>query len=162
MRHAILIAVALVAILSLSGCGACLLVQRQECELHLEGGGSIPVYVHRRLHGILESEGFEPELMAPYLLSFVVFDPLDTAFAPLVGAYCMFDPDLAVEGGPVGVVAALTPFASLSPGMIFAPRAIEGVDQEQVDRLRVATGAEREQLLLSIFKDRNVRDLTFR
>jgi len=162
VRQAIRIAVALSAMLTLQGCGTCLLVQRQECELRLAGGGSVEVHVQRRLHGLLEAERFEPIGTLPYLLQFVAFDWIDTAFAPFVSVWCMFDPTLSIEGGPIGVIVALTPGASLCPGLIWNQRHIDDVDPQKVERLRTATGEAREQLLLEIFGDTNVRDVTFR
>ena len=161
MRHAIRIAVALSAMLTLQGCGTCLLVKRHECELRLGGGGSVEVHVHRRLHGILEVEHYEWELTLPYLY-IVGLDWLDTVSAPFVGAWCLFDPDLSIEGGPVGVLAALTPGASLTPGLIWDQTQVDGVDPQKVERLRTATGEAREQLLFEVFGDKNVRDVTFR
>ena len=162
MRQAIRIAVALSAMLTLQGCGTCLLVQRQECELRLAGGGSVEVHVQRRLHGLLEAERFEPIGTLPYLLQFVAFDWIDTAFAPFVSVWCMFDPTLSIECGPIGVIVALTPGASLCPGLIWKQGHVDGVDPQKVERLRTATGEAREQLLLEIFGDTNVRDVTFR
>ena len=126
------------------------------------GGGSVEVHVHRRLHGLLEAERFEPELTLSYLLSFVAFDWLDTAAAPLVAIRCMLDPEQSIEGGPIGELAALTPGASLSPGMRVCRDQIDDVDPQKVERLRTATGEAREQLLFEVFGDKNVRDVTVR
>jgi len=162
LRHAIRVAVALSSMLALQSCGACLLVERQECELRLAGGGSVEVHVQRRLQGLLETERFEPIGTLPCLLQFVAFDWIDTAFAPFVGVWCMFDPTLSIEGGPIGVIVALTPGASLCPGLIWRQRHIDDVDPQKVERLRTATGEAREQLLFEVFGDQNVRDVTFR
>jgi hypothetical protein len=162
MRRAIAFALALLATLPLPSCGACLIVERQPCELTLEGGGSVSVDVHRRLYGMLETERYEPEVTLSYLLSFVAFDWIDTAVAPLIAIRCMFDPTQSIEGGPIGVLAALTPGASLSPGMRVCQDHIDDVDPQKVERLRTATGEAREQMLLEVFGDKNVRDVTFR
>jgi len=71
--------------------------------------------------------------------------------------------DYAIEGGFGGwLLAFATPFASLSPGAMGPNPQTSGVDPQQIERLRTATGAERAAIVRALFANDRVVDVIVR
>lgn len=147
--------------LAAAACGTGRVVLRHPCTLHLDSGQDCTVLVHERQNGALEIDEFEPALLPAYLLSFVLFDWIDTAIVcptQAVRALC-FD-DLSIQGGLLGWLYCLTPCASLTLGMQAPTRELFAVDAIAVRRLQAATGEERSALVRALFPPR-ILDVEF-
>lgn len=153
--------VALAGLFLLASCGHCLWVERRPANVQVVGGRTVDLEAMERQFGALESEDDTP--LVPALLAGLCFDWIDTVCAPVQGVRAMLSDDYEIQGGFLGWLAAFaTPFASLAPGPMGPNPQTQGVDPQLLERLRTATGAEREALVRALFASDRVVDVVVR
>lgn len=153
--------VALAGLFLTASCGHCLWVERRPATVQVVGGRAIDLEAMERQVGALEAEDDTP--LVPALLAGVCFDWIDTVWAPVQGVRAMLSEDYEIQGGFLGWLAAFaTPFASLAPGPMGPNPQTNGVDPQALERLRAATGAEREALVRALFASDRVVDVIVR
>lgn len=154
-------AVALAGLFLFASCGHCLWVERRPATVQVVGGRTVDLEAMERQFGALESEDDTP--LVPALLAGLCFDWIDTVWAPVQGVRAMLSEDYEIQGGFLGWLAAFaTPFASLAPGPMGPNPQAQGVDPQALERLRAATGAEREALARALFGSDRVVDVVAR
>lgn len=154
-------AVALAGSLLFASCGQCLWVERRPANVQVVGGRTVDLEAMERQFGALEREDDTP--LVPALFSGLLLDWIDTVWAPVQGVRALLSEDYAIDGGFGGwLLAFATPFASLSPGAMGPNPQTNGVDPQQIERLRTATGAERAAIVRALFADDRVVDVIVR
>ena len=154
-------AVALAGLFLFASCGHCLWVERRPANVQVVGGRTVDLEAMERQFGALEAEDDTP--LVPALLGGLLLDWIDTVWAPVQGVRAMLSEDYEIQGGFFGWFAAFaTPFASLAPGPMGPNPQTHGVDPQLLERLRTATGVEREELLRSLFASDRVVDVIVR
>lgn len=151
---------ALLASLAISSsCGVCLLVTTTETRFTTRDGESIRAMLSFRPTGIGETIG-EAARTFPINLFFEVLD--DAIFTPYAGLRCLLRSDESIDGGFLGWLAALTPFATLSPGPYSFPPFPVGIDDDTLGVLRGPDDEERHRAVRALFPNQDVRDIVFR
>ena len=154
-------AVALAGLFLFASCGQCLWIERRPATVQVVGGRTVDLEAMERQFGALESEDDTP--LVPALFSGLLLDWIDTLWAPVQGMRALLSEDYAIEGGFGGwLLAFATPFASLSPGAMGPNPQTNGVDPQQIERLRTATGAERAAIVRALFANDRVVDVIVR
>lgn len=159
MRRAAL--ACLLAAASLGGaCGTCLVVATRDSTLTTRDGVEVPVRVSLRYHGFCER--MDRDQVLPAILTAPLLELLDLVNVVPVAGRALFDADVRIEGGPFGLLVALTPFANLTPGPQGPRPYPRDVDPADVDLLRGPPGPAREAALRRIYPDLDVRAVTVR
>jgi hypothetical protein len=154
-------AVALAGLFLFASCGQCLWIERRPANVQVVGGRTVDLEAMERQFGALEGEDGTP--LVPALLSGLLLDWIDTVWAPVQGMRALLSDDYAIDGGFGGwLLAFATPFASLSPGAMGPNPQTNGVDPQQLERLRTATGAERAAIVRALFANDRVVDVIVR
>ena len=146
-------------LLSLTSCGVNLFIIKQELRLTSPDGASHNVrVVMRPEHGMMQ-----PDFDASFgrwlsqAAFAVLFEPLDLIASTAIAVDAMFDPNHDVAGGPIGWLAAMTPFATLVPELLpsyfFFGRPI---DAPQWQQLSSDDEADRRAAARQIWPDRNI------
>ncbi|MCA3007807.1 MAG: hypothetical protein INH34_05525 [Phycisphaerales bacterium] len=154
-------AVALAGLFLFASCGQCLWIERRPANVQVLGGRTVDLEAMERQFGALEGDDDTP--LVPALFSGLLLDWVDTVWAPVQGVRAMLSEDYAIDGGFGGwLLAFATPFASLSPGAMGPNPQTNGVDPQQIERLRTATGAERAAIVRALFANDRVVDVIVR
>jgi hypothetical protein len=154
-------AVALAGLFLFASCGQCLWIERRPANVQVVGGRTVDLEAMERQFGALEGEDDTP--LVPALFSGLLLDWIDTVWAPVQGVRALLSDDYAIDGGFGGwLLAFATPFASLSPGAMGPNPQTNGVDPQQIERLRTATGAERAAIVRALFANDRVVDVIVR
>ncbi|MBM3974471.1 MAG: hypothetical protein FJ301_10275 [Planctomycetes bacterium] len=154
-------AAALAGLFLFASCGQCLWVERRPANVQIVGGRTVDLVAMERQFGALEAEDDTP--LVPALFAGLLLDWIDTVWAPVQGVRAMLSEDYEIQGGFLGWLAAFaTPFASLSPGAMGPNPQTNGVDPQTLERLRTATGAERDALVRALFANDRVVDVIVR
>lgn len=154
-------AFALAGMFLFASCGHCLWVERRPANVQVVGGRTVDLVALERQFGALEREDDTP--LVPALFSGLLLDWIDTVWAPVQGVRALLSEDYAIDGGFGGwLLAFATPFASLSPGAMGPNPQTNGVDPQLLERLRTATGTEREALVRKLFANDRVVDVIVR
>ena len=154
-------AVALAGLFLFASCGQCLWIERRPANVQVLGGRTVDLEAMERQFGALEGDDDTP--LVPALFSGLLLDWVDTVWAPVQGVRAMLSEDYAIDGGFGGwLLAFATPFASLSPGAMGPNPQTSGVDPQQIERLRTATGAERAAIVRALFANDRVVDVIVR
>ena len=154
-------AVALAGLFLFASCGQCLWIERRPANVQVVGGRTVDLEAMERQFGAPEGEDDTP--LVPALLSGLLLDWIDTVWAPVQGMRALLSEDYAIDGGFGGwLLAFATPFASLSPGAMGPNPQTNGVDPQQLERLRTATGAERAAIVRALFANDRVVDVIVR
>jgi hypothetical protein len=148
----------------LGGCGTCLVVSTRDSTLTTRDGETVPIRISLRHHGLFEHvlEPADRDQAVPAILAAPLTECIDVVAVVLGSVRCLFDGDTYVEGGPFGCIAALTPFANVSPGPQGPPPAPRDVDPADVALLRGPAGPARDAALRRVFPDLDVRAVTVR
>lgn len=141
-------------------CGTCLVVATRDSTLTTRDGIDVPICVSIRLHGFMER--LDRDQVLPAIVTAPLCELLDWLFAVPGSVRCLCSSDLRIEGGPFGLLAALTPFATVTPGMQAPRPAPRDVDPADIELLRGEPGPDREAALRRIFPDLDVRAVTVR
>lgn len=118
---------------ALTGCGANLMIWRQGVTGVLPDGSEVPLVVEvRQEHGMLEPE-FDRDWQRwlPQAVVATILEPIDVVFSTAGAVEALFRDEFRVAGGPLGWFAALTPCATLCPGMIAGVRSPVTIDADQ-------------------------------
>lgn len=146
---------------SLSGaCGTCLVVATRDSTLTTRDGAVVPIRISVRLQGFMQR--LDRDQVLPAILTAPLLECVDWLALVPATVGCLLDRDLRIEGGPFGLLAALTPFANVTPGPQLSPPSPRDVDPADVELLRGPPGPQRADALRRIFPDLDVRAVTLR
>ena len=154
-RPALLPTLVVLACSGLAACGTNLLVERRELSFVTEDGvhhaGSVDL---REPDGILQ-DGESPIRTAVLGL---IAEPFDIVLSTVVATDALFSSQTSVEAGPLGRLAAMTPFATLMPAIHFPPSPRIDVDADQLQALRSADHVRRLEAARSACSDPRIVD----
>lgn len=122
----------------LPACGANLMLWRADVTGILPDGREVPLGVEvRPEHGMLQPEFDRPwTRWLPQAVIATLFEPIDVLLSTGGAIEAMFRSDFRVAGGALGWLAALTPGATLCPGMIVGVRSPVQIDATQWHELQ--------------------------
>lgn len=143
----------LLPLLALPACGANLLVVRTHTEVRSTTGHVVELELdYQPPYGIVH------DLDAPVLefLFGIVAEPFDVLVSTGFAVDAMFRADRSVQLGPLGWLASLTPFATLVPGLEFAPWGRRNLDADALEQLRSGTDAQRAAAARALLHDERI------
>jgi hypothetical protein len=132
----------------LAACGSNLLVARHQAELHLPSGATVPIELDWRIENGMLDLG-EPISTA---LVGLLIEPFDWLASTSIAISSITDSDQHVVLGPLGWLAALTPFATLVPEFEFPPGYRQDIDDATLAKLRAGDVATAR----TVFGDRRI------
>ncbi|MCC6785843.1 MAG: hypothetical protein IT457_23550 [Planctomycetes bacterium] len=139
-RPALLPISVVLACLGLPACGTNLLVERRELSFVTQDGVQHAATVElREPDGILQDD--ESPIRTAVLG--LIAEPFDILLSTAIATDALFSSQSSVEAGPLGWLAAMTPFATLMPAIHVPPAARIEVDAAQFEALRSADQARR-------------------
>ncbi len=151
--HRILLLLVLAA--GLGSCGTCLLVLSCNVEFRAPDGATYAgVVEYRQPAGLLNLDD-SPIGAAIFGL---LLEPVDIVLSTVIAVDAMFDAETAVELGPLGYVATLTPFFTLMPLLQLPPPLRIDVDAEQLGSLRGSDAARRGGAIRAAAHDARILD----
>ena len=140
----------LLPLLAVPACGANLLVVRSYAEARTTTGQLVELELdYRPPYGIVH------DLDSPLLefLFGIVAEPFDLVVSTGIAVDAMFRADRSVQLGPLGWLASLTPFATLVPGIEFAPWGRRTVDPAALAALRDGSADQRAAAACALLQD---------
>ncbi len=140
----------LLAVLALPGCGANLLLLERSFELQTTDGYVQPLRIGYRIPDGFLQDDHDPVSNAVFGL---LAEPLDWLASTYVALGCLFDDEESVAYGPLGWLAALTPFATLVPRLEFPPVFTARLDRLAARRLVQGDAAARTSAARELFGD---------
>lgn len=135
---------------ALPGCGASLLVIHRPFELQTTDGYAQPLVIGYRIPDGFLQDDREPISNAVFGL---LAEPFDWLASTYVAIGCLFDDEESVAYGPLGWLAALTPFATLVPRLEFPPVLTARLDRFAARRLVQGDAAARAAAARELFDD---------
>ncbi len=147
----------------LVSCGVSMLVVTRDAMIRTPDGELLRVVVELRSDsGALGTEETEPLVVLGTAFLGILVEPLDMVVSTILGVDAVFRDDARVEGGPIGWLASLTPFATLTPPVypslfeLSRDRAYD-VSAEQLSLLRSPDPMVRAATAREVFTDRVLR-----
>lgn len=144
------VAALLLGLLVLPGCGANLLLLERSFELQTTDGYAQPLRVGYRIPDGFLQDDHDPVSNAVFGL---LAEPFDWLASSYVAIGSLFDDEESVAYGPLGWLAALTPFATLVPRLEFPPVFTARLDRFAARRLVQGSAAERAAAARELFGD---------
>lgn len=141
---------ALLPLLALPACGANLLVVRTHMEARSTTGHAVELDLdYQPPYGLVH------DIDSPVLefLFGILAEPFDVLVSTGMAVDAMFRDDRSVQLGPLGWLLSLTPFATLVPGLEFAPWGRRTLDAATLEVLRDGSPAERAAAARNLLQD---------
>lgn len=137
---------------AVTACGPCLLVIRQDVVFVGPHAEELPGEIEWR-----EPEGLLSPKFGGFPLT-LVCEPADVIFSTIIALNAMFDSDRSVRLGPIGWIAALTPFATLVPSMDVnrPPPARIQLDGSAIQQLQDGTAEARAHAVRTSLADQRI------
>lgn len=152
--------VLLAAAAPIAGCGPCLVVATRASTLTTIDGTVVPIDVDVRLRGWFDPPDEDQVLGA--VLTAPLTELLDTLSVPVCAVRCLLDPNVRIDGGPFGCLAALLPCANLMPAPQAPAPSAQRVTPADLALLRGPDGGDRRAAVARLFANPDVRAVVVR
>jgi len=147
----------MLVLLSLSSCGINLSIVRQDLRVKLPDGTSHRVRIEARPeHGFLQPN-FDDSVVCwlAQTVFGVLLEPVDLIASTTAAVNAMFDQNHDIAGGPIGWLAAMTPFATLVPPVHLSYIIGRRIDEAQWQKLSSDNAADRRSAARQVWPLRN-------